>query len=146
MTRRQTRLAALGLVMAGLCISVALALSALQKNVTFFYSPSDLIGADARYDIPERPFRLGGIVTYGSVIHKNGVLKFTVTDHKQTLKVVYQGFPPDLFAEGQGVVASGQMAGVKDELYFRASQLLAKHDENYMPPEVKSAVERVQKK
>lgn len=142
MTRRQVRLVSLGLVVAGIAIAVTLSLYGLRENVSFFYSPADLVGDNARYDIPDRSFRLGGLVAANSVHNRDGRLYFTVTDQAETIRVVYDGLPPDLFREGQGVVASGVLQQRENGKIFVASSLLAKHDENYMPPEVHRALKR----
>ena len=147
MTRRQTRLITLGLVLSGLIIATGLSLFALRETITFFYSPADLIGPGAKYEVPENTFRLGGLVAGNSVSRQADRLYFTITDGDENIKAVYRGLPPDLFREGQGVVATGQLVrDNKGDYLFRASQLLAKHDENYMPPEVARALEKRQDK
>ena len=122
----------------GVAVGVALTLMALQRNVNYFYSPADLMAA-----APEagRGFRLGGMVAEGSVQQKAGtpVIQFTVTDYKAERKVRYTGILPDLFREGQGVVAEGRLVA---DGTFVADRLLAKHDEKYMPPEVADALKR----
>jgi cytochrome c-type biogenesis protein CcmE len=135
MTRKRRRLYALLAAMLGLGIATALVLLALKSNLAFFYSPSEV----AAQGVPEaRRFRVGGLVEENSV-HRlaDGVtVEFRVTDLKTTLPVVYRGVLPDLFREGQGVVAEGMLKrGV-----FQASEVLAKHDERYMPPEVAKAL------
>lgn len=142
MTRRQIRLATLTLVMSGIVIAVTLSLYGLRETITFFYSPADLIGPEAQYDIPDHSFRLGGLVADGSVSRENGKLFFTVTDRRQEIRVVYDRLPPDLFREGQGVVATGTLTKTGTNHLFVARDLLAKHDENYMPPEVSRALEK----
>ncbi len=138
MTRRgRRRLQALTLGLLGIGVATALALSAFQDNVTYFYSPSD-IAADKIG--PGHNFRLGGMVETGSVQHEGDqTTVFRVTDTAQTIGVTYRGQLPDLFREGQGVVAEGKLGtnGV-----FVASEVLAKHDEKYMPPEVAKALKR----
>lgn len=138
MTRKQRRLAfiASGLVVLG--ASVGLVLVALNDTITFFKTPSDL--AEKPLEAGQR-FRLGGLVADGSVKRgENLEVRFVVTDTLKTVPVVYKGILPDLFREGQGVVAEGRLEA--DGL-FRADSVLAKHDENYMPPEVaKSLKER----
>jgi cytochrome c-type biogenesis protein CcmE len=137
MTRKQQRLGLLALGMAALAGATALVLSAFSRNLVFFYSPSDLktqaISLDHR-------LRIGGLVEDGSV--KRGAdsrVAFRITDGKADIAVVYHGILPDLFREGQGVVAEGKLApaGV-----FDASTILAKHDERYMPREVVDALKR----
>lgn len=138
MTRRQQRIYAIVLVLAGVITAVALTLFALRDTVTFFYVPSDIVGPEAKYIAPARPFRLGGIVVYGSLKKDGKMVYFVVTDNIQDVPVVYEGIVPNLFREGQGIVATGKL----DDLgVFQATQLLAKHDENYMPPEVAKALE-----
>ena len=137
MTRKQRRLAlvagGLGLVGA----AVALILTALSQNIVYFYAPAEL----AQHPMAEgRRFRLGGLVEQGSVRREaDNVARFRVTDLKAEVAVRYQGILPDLFREGQGVVAEGRLApgGV-----FMADQVLAKHDERYMPREVAEALKR----
>jgi len=115
-----------------LCIAsaVGIMLYAFQENITFFYTPSDLIGKSLP---PQQRIRLGGMVEAGSMKRQGIDLSFTVTDFKQQVQVQYQGIAPDLFREGQGVVAEGYVVGPG---LFKAMTLLAKHDENYMPPEL----------
>ena len=115
----------------------ALVLTALKDNVLYFYSPSDL---RAKH-VPEGvAFRIGGLVERGSVRHGPGAeVHFTVTDGRVGVPVAYAGVLPDLFREGQGVVASGSMDGSGT---FAASEILAKHDERYMPPDVVDALKR----
>ena len=133
--RRRLYFAA-ALVIAG-AGGAALAVSALRDNVLYFYSPSDLA---AKHVPPGVAFRVGGLVEKGSVIHApHAEIRFIVTDGKAALPVSFRGVLPDLFREGQGVVASGALTshGV-----FDASEVLAKHDERYMPPEVVDALKR----
>lgn len=122
----------------GLVVATALILNAFQGNLVFFYSPSDVVAREAPVD---RAFRLGGMVAEGSVEREDDGLTvhFVVTDHLESIPVVFSGILPDLFREGQGVVTQGRLGG--DGL-FRADQVLAKHDEEYMPPEVADALER----
>jgi cytochrome c-type biogenesis protein CcmE len=94
--------------------------------------------------MPAHSFRLGGLVKDGSLQRNGKRLNFTITDGAQSIPVVYNGIPPDLFREGQGVIATGKMA--EDMNTFRAHRLLARHDENYMPPEVNNALERAREK
>jgi cytochrome c-type biogenesis protein CcmE len=139
MTRKRRRLYMLGLFMLGLGTATALTLTAFQDNLVFFYSPTDL---QTKHVPPDRTFRLGGLVEPGSVERGSGgnvELHFRITDLDHSVPVVYAGIPPDLFREGQGVVANGKLdaAGV-----FHARELLAKHDEKYMPPEVAAALKK----
>ena len=134
----------LGLIAGGLIIcgaAAALVFNAFEENLVFFFSPSQV----AAHEAPEgRAFRIGGFVQEGSVQHqKDGVtVRFEVTDTAHTVPVTYKGSLPDLFKEGKGVVAQGKLQnGV-----FVADQVLAKHDENYMPPEAEKAVQDAHKK
>lgn len=127
---------AIALVVAG-GAGAALIVRALNDNVLYFYSPSDIA---ARHVPPDVAFRIGGLVEKGSVVRGPGTeIRFVVTDGRKRVPVTYSGALPDLFREGQGVIASGALApgGV-----FRASEVLAKHDERYMPPEVVDALKR----
>ncbi|MCW0235897.1 MAG: cytochrome c maturation protein CcmE [Ferrovibrio sp.] len=136
MTRKRKRLlAVLGLV-GGLAVAAALVLSAFNDNLVFFHSPSDV----AEKQLPaDRRFRLGGLVEQGSV-KKDGLnTDFIVTDLRNSIPVRYTGMLPDLFREGQGVVANGRLDA---QGRFIASEVLAKHDENYMPPEVAEALKK----
>jgi cytochrome c-type biogenesis protein CcmE len=137
MTARQQRMLIIGLVLAGVAIAAALALRAFNQNLMYFYSPTQVAAGEA----PEgRRFRLGGLVTPGSMQRASGALelRFQVTDTNESLTVAYSGVLPDLFREGQGVIAYGVMA---PDGSFHADEVLAKHDENYMPPEVADALQ-----
>lgn len=135
MTRKQRRLTFLGSAMAVLIVAVALVLTALQDTLMFFYSPSDL---DQTGPQVNEAFRLGGLVKEGSVEQmQDGVVAFTITDLAATVPVRYKGILPDLFREGQGVVTQGRL---NDQGVFVADEVLAKHDENYMPAEVADAL------
>jgi cytochrome c-type biogenesis protein CcmE len=137
MTRRgKRRLQALALGMIGLGVATALALTAFRDNIVFFYSPSD-VAAD--HINPGRVIRLGGMVEKDSVKHQGDVTDFRVTDMAKTITVTYRGQLPDLFREGQGVVTEGMLNG---DGVFVAREVLAKHDEKYMPPEVANALKR----
>jgi cytochrome c-type biogenesis protein CcmE len=137
MTRRgKRRLQALSLGMLGLGVATVLALTAFRDNLVFFYSPSDVA---ANHIAPGRTFRLGGMVETGSVRHQGDTTQFVVTDTAQTIGVTYTGQLPDLFREGQGVVTEGTL---KPDGIFLAREVLAKHDEKYMPPEVAKALKR----
>jgi cytochrome c-type biogenesis protein CcmE len=142
MTRKRRRLYLLGLFMLGLGTATALTLTAFQDNLVFFYSPSEL----ATKTIPaDRTLRIGGLVELGSVERGTAPgstaveMRFRITDLEHAVPVVYAGIPPDLFREGQGVVANGKLG---PDGVFHARELLAKHDENYMPPEVAEALKR----
>jgi len=131
MTRKQRRGILIGTCLTVLAVAVGLVLFAMRDSIVFFYSPSDV---SAMAIGPGTRFRLGGLVETGSVVRGEGTtVRFTITDQAKTLPVIYTGVLPDLFREGQGVVAEGMLepGGV-----FRADYVLAKHDENYMPPEV----------
>lgn len=138
MTSRQRRL---GLLLAALAcggVALALVLNAFRSNLVFFFSPSQI----AAHEAPAaRAFRLGGLVAPGSIQREDGTLKirFVVTDTRHDVPVVYQGLLPDLFREGKGVVARGTLDA---QGTFVASEVLAKHDENYMPPEAAQALKR----
>ena len=137
MTRKQQRLGLLLLGMAALAGATALVLAAFNDNLVFFYSPSSL--ATQALD-PGRRIRIGGLVENRSLVRRGGdSVGFRVTDGKADIEVVYQGALPDLFREGQGVVAEGRLlpGGV-----FAATNVLAKHDEKYMPPEVADALKK----
>ena len=135
MTPRRRRMWLVIGILAGVSIAGAFALTAMRENVMFFFDPSQVASGAAPSG--ER-FRLGGMVSEGSVHRAPGSLevKFNVTDFKNTVPVTYSGVLPDLFREGQGVVAHGRL---KDGV-FVADEVLAKHDENYMPPEVAKAI------
>jgi len=137
MTRKKRRLYMLGLAMLGLGAATALALTAFQDNLVFFYSPSDL----QVQRVGDRNFRLGGLVEEGSVkrLPDGRTIEFRVTDNASTIAVTYGGIVPDLFREGQGVVAEGHL---RPDGVFVAREVLAKHDEKYMPPEVSDALKR----
>jgi cytochrome c-type biogenesis protein CcmE len=139
MTIKQKRLA---LILGGLgviAVAVALVLTAFNQNLVFFFTPSQITANEAPTG---RIFRLGGMVETGSVKRDGVNVSFRVTDTAQTVAVNYSGILPDLFREGKGVVAQGTLG---DDGVFRAREVLAKHDENYMPPEAASAVEKAQR-
>jgi len=139
MTVKQKRLA---LILGGLGViaaAVALVLTAFNQNLVFFFTPSQIAAKEAPVG---RTFRLGGMVETGSVKRDGVNVQFRVTDTAQVVPVAYSGILPDLFREGKGVVAQGALG---DDGVFRAKEVLAKHDENYMPPEAASAVEKAQK-
>jgi len=119
-------------------VAAALVLTALNDNLVFFYSPTQVEQKLAEKHLgPDRRFRLGGLVETGSVQKDGQTVRFTVTDTVKTVKVVYRGLLPDLFREGQGVIAEGSLG---PDGVFVAREVLAKHDENYMPPEVAKAI------
>jgi cytochrome c-type biogenesis protein CcmE len=124
--------------LAALGVATALVLNAFQSNLVFFFTPSQVASNQAPRD---RAFRIGGLVEAGSVIREKDALtvRFRVTDTARTIAVVYTGILPDLFREGKGVVAQGRLGS---DGTFRASEVLAKHDENYMPPEAAEALKK----
>ncbi len=132
MKPRQQRMLAMGLAVAGLAIAAILTLRSFEENMMFFIDISDVVKGEYPSD---RNFRVGGLVVEGSVVRNTGELdiEFTLTDLKQQLTVVYGGILPDLFREGQGIIAHGRL---NDDGKFVADTVLAKHDEKYMPPEV----------
>lgn len=135
MTRRQKRLAVIGGAMGFLALAVGLVLTALRQEIVFFRTPTDL-AADA--GTPGARIRLGGLVENGTVKRGDGTkVSFVVTDTEKTIPVAYEGVLPDLFREGQGVVAEGTLGA---DGVFVADTVLAKHDENYMPKEVADAL------
>lgn len=136
MTPRQRRVTLVVGILAGVSIAGALALSAFRDNVMFFFDPSQVAAGEAPVD---KRFRLGGMVRPGSVDRQAGSLElqFVVTDFQQDVPVRYSGVVPDLFRENQGVVAHGRLG---TDGIFVADEILAKHDENYMPPEVARAI------
>ena len=138
MKPRHKRIAIAAAVLAVLGIVVALVLSAFQSNLVFFYSPSQIANKEAPVG---RTFRLGGLVVANSVKRDGVRVNFAVTDTAQTVAVRYEGILPDLFKEGKGVVAQGQL---RDGV-FEAKEVLAKHDENYMPPEAAEALKNAAK-
>ena len=138
MTPRRRRMLLIGSVLLGVVVSAGLALRAFEQNLLYFFSPSEV----AAGEVPsERAFRLGGMVLDGSVQREAGSLtvSFVVTDYANQIPVTYTGVLPDLFQEGQGVVARGRL---EPGGRFAAEEVLAKHDENYMPPEVAEAMSR----
>ena len=132
MTPRRKRLLAVIAIVAGVGIATALAMLAFRDNLLYFYNPTQVLAGEAPTG---RTFRIGGMVTEGSVERTPGTLqvRFVVTDFKNSVPVHYEGLLPDLFREGQGVIAHGRLQPSGE---FVADEVLAKHDENYMPPEV----------
>ena len=123
------------LVITSVILSVYLVLKSLEENVVYFLSPTEIKNLT---EINQKRIRIGGMVKDQSIIIKSDKINFIVTDFKNEINVSYSGSVPNLFAEGKGVVAEGYL---KDRSYFNAVKILAKHDENYMPPEVKEALE-----
>ncbi|KTD47714.1 MULTISPECIES: cytochrome c maturation protein CcmE [Legionella] len=133
---RKRKLLMILFFMSILAIASGLVLYALRQNISLFYTPTQVIAGEAPL---AHPVRVGGMVEKNSIIRaKEGLeVQFKITDFNKTITVTYKGILPDLFREGQGIVAEGE---VIDLHHFRASQVLAKHDANYMPPEVKAAL------
>jgi cytochrome c-type biogenesis protein CcmE len=140
MKPRHKRIAAIALGIVALGAATALVLTAFNENLVFFFTPTQVAAKEAPQG---RTFRIGGMVEKGSVKRQgDGVtVQFVVTDTAKTIPVTYRGPLPDLFREGKGVVAQGQLG---PDGVFRASEVLAKHDENYMPPEAAEAMKRAQ--
>lgn len=141
MKPRSKRALAIAVGLAALGIASALVLNAFNSNLVFFFSPSQVAANEAPR---ARSFRIGGLVEEGSIQReaKGLTTRFVVTDLAKTIPVTYTGLLPDLFKEGKGVVAQGKLGA---DGIFRADQVLAKHDENYMPPEAASALKNAQK-
>jgi cytochrome c-type biogenesis protein CcmE len=131
-------MAAIALGLAALGIATALVLMAFERNLVFFFTPSQVAANEAPQG---KTFRIGGMVLEGSVKREGVDVRFVVTDTAKTIPVVYRGALPDLFREGKGVVAQGSLG---PDGVFRAREVLAKHDENYMPPEAAHAVQKAQ--
>ena len=123
------------LILSSLILSVFLVLNSLEENVVYFKSPSDV---KLISELSSKKIRIGGMVKKNSIEMSNNEVNFIITDFKNEINVIYLGVIPNLFSEGKGVVAEGYL---KDRNFFEASKILAKHDENYMPPEVKEALE-----
>ena len=128
------RLVFLVLILASVILTVFLVLQSLKENVVYFQSPSEI---KSLIELNKKKIRVGGMVKEKSVSINSDEVNFIITDFKNEINVVYSGAVPNLFAEGKGVVAEGFL---KDKNYFTATKILAKHDENYMPPEVKEAI------
>ena len=137
MTRKQRRATLIGAAVAGLSVATILVLFALRSGVDYFYTPSRVAAHEVG---PGISFRLGGLVAQGSVKRGQGTaVAFDVTDIKATVPVIYDGILPELFREGQGIITVGKL---EPDGRFRATTVLAKHDENYMPPEAADAVKK----
>jgi cytochrome c-type biogenesis protein CcmE len=137
MTRRQRRFSLIGAALGVLALAVGLVLSALKQSIVFFNSPTELVEKHIK---PGTRMRIGGLVKEGSISRGEGLaVRFEVTDGKRSVPVAYQGLLPDLFREGQGVVAEGAL---DPDGMFRADNVLAKHDERYMPKEVADALKK----
>ena len=118
------------------CFIVGTILIVLQDNILFFYTPSEILEKDLKQD---EKVRLGGLVEENSVARNDTKINFTITDLKTTIEVTYEGILPDLFREGQGVIVKGYL----QNNIFEATEVLAKHDENYMPPEIKKKLKKL---
>ena len=136
---RRKRLIWIVIGLAILAVAVGLVLYALKSNIVFFFTPTQIAANEAPQG---RAFRVGGMVESGSVVRNGLDVQFRVTDTVKTIPVVYRGTLPDLFREGKGVVAQGK---VGPDGVFKADEVLAKHDENYMPPEAAEALKRAGK-
>ena len=141
MKPRHKRFAIIAAGVAAIAVAAALVLNAFQSNLVFFFSPSQIAAGEAPKD---RAFRVGGMVQAGSVkrLGDGLTVEFIVTDTAKNIPVTYKGILPDLFREGKGVVAQGRLGA---DGVFRADEVLAKHDENYMPPEAKHAIDQAHK-
>ena len=133
----KSRVVSLVLLLVSATVIIFLILKSLEENVVYFFSPSEI------YDKPNislnKKIRIGGLVKEDSIIKDQTSIKFIITDLKKEIIVSYSGLVPNLFSEGKGVIAEGEL---KDKKYFVADEILAKHDENYMPPEVSKALEK----
>ena len=133
----KSRIMFLVFILISASIVVFISLKSLEENVVYFFSPSEI------YDKPNislnKKIRIGGLVKEDSIIKDQTSIKFIITDLKKEIIVSYSGLVPNLFSEGKGVIAEGEL---KDKKYFVADEILAKHDENYMPPEVSKALEK----
>ncbi|AAU90413.1 cytochrome c maturation protein CcmE [Methylococcus capsulatus] len=138
MTPRQRRMTWVALMVAGVSLAAFFALTAFQKNLLYFYTPSQVASGEAPKGYP---FRIGGLVVKDSVKREPDSLtvRFEVSDGPNAVPVLYTGILPDLFREGQGIIAVGQ---IDDGGTFQATEVLAKHDENYMPPEVAESLKK----
>ncbi len=135
MTPRRKRLAIVGGILLSVAAATTVAMQAFEDNLLYFYDPSQIVAGQAPVD---KKFRIGGLVTPGSIARQPGSMevRFVVSDNAHSMPVAYSGLLPDLFREGQGVIAHGRLQnGV-----FYAEEVLAKHDENYMPPEVAASI------
>lgn len=141
MKPRHKKMLVIALSVSALTVAVVLVLNVFQSNLVFFFSPTQVIAKEAPLG---KSFRIGGLVEEGSLKREgNGTtMSFAITDTAEVIKVVYTGILPDLFKEGKGVVAQGKIA---EDGIFYADEVLAKHDENYMPPEAASALEQAAK-
>jgi len=133
----KSRIFFLALAIVGSAVIIFVILRSLEENVVYFFSPTEIYNkADISFD---KKIRIGGLVKINSITKENSSINFIITDLKKEIIVSYKGLVPNLFSEGKGVVAEGKL---KDKKYFVADKILAKHDENYMPPEVSKALEK----
>jgi cytochrome c-type biogenesis protein CcmE len=132
--RVKLRVLFLVLILSSVILTVFLVLQSLKENVVYFQSPSEI---KSLIELNKKKIRIGGMVKEKSIFINSNEVNFIITDFKNEINVIYSGAVPNLFAEGKGVVAEGFL---KDKNYFKATKILAKHDENYMPPEVKEAI------
>jgi len=138
--RARNRMVAIILVVLGLSIAVGLGLYGLSSKITYFMTPSDIVAGKLGERRQIQPIRLGGMVKEGTLQRQADTYTFVVTDFDNNISVLYRGILPDLFREKQGVIAVGKYNPASK--VFLASEILAKHDENYMPPDVKKAMDR----
>ena len=151
MTRRQNRMLLVALLLFGVFSAGYLGIKAFNENLLYFYTPTDVANGKAPAG---KSFRVGGLVEKDSVQRKDMMVSFVVTDNNKSIEVRYEGILPDLFREGQGVVTSGSLTskctknwfGEQCKYTFLATEVLAKHDENYMPPEVAAALQSIEAK
>ena len=136
MKRRHKRVAFIVVGLAGLALAAFLVASAFRNNLVFFFSPTQVAAQEAPVD---RTFRIGGLVQEGTLQRDGLTVRFVMTDTAASIPVVYKGILPDLFKEGRGCVAQGKIGA---DGVFQAEQVLAKHDENYMPPEAGKAIDK----
>jgi cytochrome c-type biogenesis protein CcmE len=147
MTRRQNRMLLVALLLFGVFSAGYLGIKAFNENLLYFYTPTDVANGKAPIG---KSFRVGGLVENDSVQRQDMKVSFMVTDNNKAIKVIYDGILPDLFREGQGIVATGSVSckrkGWSCKNIFVATEVLAKHDENYMPPEVAAALQSIEAK
>ena len=124
----------LALILSSVILTVFFVLQSLKENVVYFQSPTEI---KSLIELDKKKIRVGGMVKEKSIFINSNEINFIITDYKNEINVIYSGAVPNLFAEGKGVVAEGFL---KDKNYFKATKILAKHDENYMPPEVKEVI------
>jgi cytochrome c-type biogenesis protein CcmE len=135
MTKRQSRGALVMMLLLGVSLVVYLGIKTFNENLLYFFSPTDVV---AGKNPQNASFKLGGLVASGSVVRKDLDVEFVITDNEQSFTVQYTGILPDLFREGQGIIATGKLINN----VFVATEILAKHDENYMPPEVAATLKK----